>query len=263
MSEMENTSINKRVWGLWATAGFGFVVLIMSSIIPTLVAVVFALVNTFSRVTTSSGPLEFEETLIVFEGVINSYAGLILALSTFASMIICVGLVLIIIKVRKSVSIAEYLGLSQISAKTIFVVLAITVGFIILSDYLSLLLGRPLSPDYMVHIYDTRVWPVLFWAAIVIFGPISEETFFRGFLFEGFRQSRIGSTGAIGLTALVWALMHVQYDFYGIATIFVVGIVLGIVRLKTGSLWTTLIMHSFINLVATAEVALNLNRLVS
>jgi membrane protease YdiL (CAAX protease family) len=67
-------------------------------------------------------------------------------------------------------------------------------------------------------------------------------------------QSRLGAVGAVGLTSLVWALIHVQYDAYGIATIFVTGLLLGYVRLKTGSLYATIFLHGLMNLVATLEV---------
>ena len=90
----------------------------------------------------------------------------------------------------------------------------------------------------------------------------SEEILFRGFLFEGFRQSRIGVMGTIGLMAFVWALLHLQYGVYDIATVFVLGLVLGIARFKTDSLWSPLLMHSFVNLIATLEVAINVNTLV-
>ncbi|MFC1958097.1 lysostaphin resistance A-like protein [Chloroflexota bacterium] len=115
----------------------------------------------------------------------------------------------------------------------------------------------------MVNVYNTSVWPPLLWAALIIFAPAFEETFFRGFLFEGFRQSRIGIIGTIGLTALTWAALHMQYDIYGIVTIFIMGVLLGIVRLKTDSLWSPLLIHAFFNFVATLQVAINMNSLAS
>lgn len=124
------------------------------------------------------------------------------------------------------------------------VLLAISAGWIILPDTLSLLLDRPIS-EIIVEVYDTSEWPSLLRVATIIFAPVLEEVFFCGFPFEGFRQSRLSFIGAIGLTALVWSLFHVQYAVYEIATIFVFGIVLGIVRLKTGSLWSPMLMHVF------------------
>jgi membrane protease YdiL (CAAX protease family) len=47
-----------------------------------------------------------------------------------------------------------------------------------------------------------------------------------------------------------------QYDLYGMATIFVLGIVYGLARASSGSLVVPLILHAVTNIVATAEAAL-------
>jgi hypothetical protein len=57
------------------------------------------------------------------------------------------------------------------------------------------------------------------------------------------------------LMALVWSSLHIQYDAYGMASIFVLGLVLGTVRIKTGSLWGPLLMHALWNLAATVQIA--------
>ena len=48
--------------------------------------------------------------------------------------------------------------------------------------------------------------------------------------------------------------LALQYDLYGVATIFVSGLLLGYARLKTGSLYPTLFLHGLMNLIATVEV---------
>ncbi|MFC1933167.1 lysostaphin resistance A-like protein, partial [Chloroflexota bacterium] len=246
---MENTSVSKRVWGPWATAGFGIVVIVISLITQVLVVGVFAVIRLIPDAILS--PSQLVDAL-------SSRLGLLTALSTFASAVVCVGLIIAIVKVRRSATVVEYLGLRPITGMTILVTLAITAGFMILSEGLSISLERPV-PEFMVDVYNTSVWPALLWISIVIFAPAFEETFFRGFLFEGFRRSRIGISGTIGLTALVWALSHVQYGTYEIVTIFVMGIILGIVRLKTGSLWSTLLMHALYNLIAMLQMTLYIN----
>ena len=55
------------------------------------------------------------------------------------------------------------------------------------------------------------------------------------------------------ISAAWWASIHIQYDWYGRATIFVFGLVLGYVRLKTGSIVATMCLHSLMNLIATLE----------
>jgi membrane protease YdiL (CAAX protease family) len=242
-------SLKRQLWGPWTTAGFGLVVGVIFLITQSLVAVVFAVVKFVS------------DSAFNLSGFADSLMsnGLLLALATIASAVVCSGLVIIIIKVRRSATIAEYLGLRRITGKTVLVLLAIAVGFVVLSGWLTTLLGKPSDAEFMVDAYRTSVWPALFWIAVVIFGPVFEEIFFRGFLFVGFQQSRLGSVGTIFLTAFIWALLHIQYSIYGIVTIVIIGIILGIVRLKTGSLWSPLIVHVLNNLVSTLGTALYVN----
>ena len=258
MLKMEKPRLDKKLWGPWATAGLGSAVIAVFFVIQALVAVVFGIIIVLSHFNLSLGPPQFEEVF----NVLMAHVGLLVTLATCISAVVGVGLIILFIKVRKGAGIVEYLGLKRISVKKILVALAIMLGFLVLSEGFGVLLGRPPHAEYL-DIYKTSVWPALLWIAFIIFGPIFEEALFRGFLFEGFRQSKIGAIGAIGLTALGWALLHVQYGFYDIATIFVMGIVLGIVRMKTDSLWSPLIMHAFTNLVAMILVALSISGLIS
>ena len=85
--------------------------------------------------------------------------------------------------------------------------------------------------------------------------PIFEETFFRGFKFRGIRHSRLGPPGAVLATALAWTLMHAQYDVFALLQVFASGLLLGLARLKSQSLYVPLAMHSAANPIATVEVA--------
>jgi len=116
-------------------------------------------------------------------------------------------------------------------------------------------MGETGDSEFTTEVYDTSVWPVLFGIAVVVFAPAFEETFFRGFLFAGLRQSPIGTAGAVALTAAMWTLLHIQYEASGMSIIFFLGIVLGIVRYKTGSLWTVILIHALWNLFAVLGAA--------
>ena len=107
----------------------------------------------------------------------------------------------------------------------------------------------------MASAYETaRSLPIL-WVAIVLAAPLMEEAFFRGFLFQGMQQSRIGPAGATLITSVLWAGTHVQYDAYDIGTIFVLGLVLGAARWRTGSIYTPTLMHLINNALAMANAA--------
>jgi hypothetical protein len=95
----------------------------------------------------------------------------------------------------------------------------------------------------------------LLWVAVALAAPLFEELFFRGFLFRGLCGSALGAAGAIVVTAALWALIHVQYDGYEIASIFAFGLVLGIARHRSGSTWTPIGMHALLNFIAMTQVA--------
>jgi membrane protease YdiL (CAAX protease family) len=59
----------------------------------------------------------------------------------------------------------------------------------------------------------------------------------------------------------MWAVIHVQYDLYGMGTVIVLGFILGTARIKSGSVILTMLLHSFTNLVATGEVVIYLRSL--
>jgi membrane protease YdiL (CAAX protease family) len=94
----------------------------------------------------------------------------------------------------------------------------------------------------------------LLWFAVVLVAPVTEELFVRGFLFQGVVRSRLGPVGAIVLSSLAWAVMHTQYDLFGIGTIVLGGLLLGYARLRSQSLYVPIAMHIVQNIVATAEV---------
>src|SRR5437879_12171172 len=106
----------------------------------------------------------------------------------------------------------------------------------------------------MVEAYETAGFKPLLWLALIVAAPAGEETLFRGFLFEGISHSRLGAAGAIFLGSILWASIHVQHDAYGIAIIFLCGLFLGYVRLKTQSIYPTIFLHGLMNLVALLEV---------
>jgi membrane protease YdiL (CAAX protease family) len=65
----------------------------------------------------------------------------------------------------------------------------------------------------------------------------------------------MGPIGAVVVTSGVWAVLHVQYDAFDMATVFCSGLLLGTARLVTGSLLVPLALHAAVNLLATVEVA--------
>ncbi|MGB7035618.1 MAG: CPBP family intramembrane glutamic endopeptidase, partial [Xanthobacteraceae bacterium] len=116
--------------------------------------------------------------------------------------------------------------------------------------------GRDLVTDFQLQSYTSAAaegWlPAMMFAAIVI-APAGEEIMFRGFLFRGWVRSERSAWSAIVVISLLWAALHVQYDWTGMLQIFVVGMFLGWTRLRSNSTLLTFILHALFNLEGTLE----------
>jgi len=235
-----------KPWGFWATLGFSAIIFALFS------ALQIVVVTAFVSVAKAEHP---ELNLEAYAKSLSSN-GFCLAISVIVSGLICIPLTLLFTKLRKNISVKNYIGFREPLIREWVKWLLILGGFLFLSDAVTFLLNRPIVPPVMVDAYKTASFlPALLFAMIIV-APIFEEIFFRGFLFQGIRYSRLGPIGAIGMTSFFWAVIHLQYDVYGITTLFALGLLLGIARLKTGSIHLLMVMHSVTSLVATIEMVL-------
>jgi membrane protease YdiL (CAAX protease family) len=85
---------------------------------------------------------------------------------------------------------------------------------------------------------------------ITVIAPIGEELVFRGFLFRALAETRLGAASAIVLTALVWAGLHFDKSWLGMAAMLFTGLVWGWLRWCTQSTLATIAVHALNNLVA-------------
>lgn len=85
--------------------------------------------------------------------------------------------------------------------------------------------------------------------SVAIGAPLAEELIFRGQVFTALARSPLGFTGATLLTSLAWALMHYTEPWLAIGQIFVMGLVLGYLLYRFGSLWLTVLCHGAWNLI--------------
>lgn len=129
------------------------------------------------------------------------------------------------------------------------------VALLMALELLTVFMERPVTPDVMVEVYDSTDSKWLLLLAVVVIASLFEEVFFRGFLLEGLRSSFLGGTGSVLLTALLWSVVHVQYDMFGITSIFLIGVFLGVARLSTGSTFLTMILHGLNNGLAFFALA--------
>ncbi len=236
-------------WGFWATVGLSLLIIIANIAVSIVMVVIY------------SGVLLAEDPDLDIEALGSGLEtnGMFLSLSTIPSCMICVGLMLLFVKIRKDNSIHNYFKLTPVSSNVYFQWVSIFLLFEFGVFVLFLLINRPSIPPFMEKVYLSAGSLPLLWITITIAAPILEEFFFRGFLFEGILHSRLGALGAISITTIVWTIIHTQYEIPELAVIASMGVVLGIAKIKTRSLYVTLVLHSLANTLAMIEATLRLS----
>ncbi len=163
--------------------------------------------------------------------------------------------VLKFIRLRGAVGPVTYLALRLPDKPAWIITLVGVVLFLLFSELVGAGLGRPRYPDFLLQIYATAQPLALFWVAVLLLAPLAEEVYFRGFVYIGLRNSMLGASGAILVTAAIWALIHLQYDVYDKTEIFLLGLFMGWLRYRYNSLLPPLVAHGLINLVALVGLA--------
>lgn len=107
----------------------------------------------------------------------------------------------------------------------------------------------PVSADSgMETIIHDKILP--FWSVflfVVIIAPLMEETIFRGFLLKSF-FGKFNPWWAIAFSSLLFAAAHLSFTL--LPLYFLMGVLLALVYLRTGSLWPGITFHAINNLAA-------------
>ncbi len=244
-SDSEPQAINDgSPWGFWATAGFAFVVFGAFLLIQIAISIPFVI--SIMAENPGIGEEQLKKAL--------EQNGLLVSIATTATGILCPALIVLIAWFRRGITVRDYLALTRPPYyRSLLGWLAFAAGLVAVSDGLTFLLGRDIVPEFMPEVYSTSKFPPLLWVAVLLMAPLFEEFFFRGFLFAGWSRSKLGVTGTIVLTSILWASIHLQYGYFYIAMIFVFGIFLGLARHRTRSLIVPIAIHGLMNLIATIQ----------
>jgi len=161
-----------------------------------------------------------------------------------------VGTVLILVTgyLWKRGAIVDLLGLRLASARQF---LQWTVIFILLAAGLELLMRMVPSfqTDFMERVLGSNTDRLLLAIGVGLMAPLFEEFLLRGLLLGSIRHIT-DAHSAIALTAGVFTLMHLQYEWTVMLLILPLGITLGYARVRSGSIWVPVLLH-VINNMAT------------
>lgn len=114
---------------------------------------------------------------------------------------------------------------------------------------IRLTLGLPLENPQLPFLLpeDLNLWGAL---SMILLGglvvPFAEELFFRGLIYSWIRD-RLGVWMGIGISALIFGLIHLELSVAG--TAFILGLLLAWIYERSGSLWPAVLIHAMNNTV--------------
>jgi uncharacterized protein len=230
-----------RVWGYWATFGWALLAFLVGQFVALAVLV-------WWRIGDVNAVLD-----VPFDGIA-------VALFILVANPITIGILVLAIRLARA-SQVDYLALIVPQTPDLRLGIVCLVALIALSDAFLYFSGQPLVTPFQLQSYTTAAaegWLAPFLIAAVIVAPASEEVIFRGFLFRGWARSDRAVWPVIVVISVLWAALHVQYDWTGILQIFVIGLFLGWMRWRSGSLLLTILLHALFNLEGMAETILQI-----
>lgn len=247
---METTRIDKSTlyWGFWSTVLLGVLIFVVFSIVQIIGLLSYISLVDPQAIESLSNP----ESTSSLERVLNKYLlnGDAIAVAEIPAAFIGVALILWFVWMRKPLSIDEYLDLTVPSLKSILTFLGLMILAMVLMETVNIWLDRP-TPEFMTKLYSNTQNLPLLWIAVSVAAPFFEEFLFRGFLLEGMARSKLGLSGSIIITSAAWAIIHMQYGWFEIISIFFIGILLCIAKVKSKSLYVPIAMHMLMNLAAS------------
>lgn len=154
----------------------------------------------------------------------------------------------------KKEPIRHRLRFHPISLRTTATVVLIAIGVIILADELDRLAAWLFPvPEYLNDSNEVLSFDTWGRAAIIVLGvallaPLGEELLFRGFLQTFLEEHWKDVTRAVLITSLLFAAIHLNP--YWVIQIYLLGVILGYLAWRTGSILGSLILHGLNNGIA-------------
>ena len=117
-------------------------------------------------------------------------------------------------------------------------------AIILLHNAILYAFGIDTQGDQIFEIFNQLESPIWFFFVGALIAPVVEEIFFRGFLFQGFRQ-KYGWLPAVLLSSAIFGAAHL--DPVSLIPTFMLGCVLAYMYHRSNSLWPGIIFHTLIN----------------
>jgi uncharacterized protein len=225
-----------KVWGIWATLAFAILAFLLGQ------AMGFAALTLVKNI--DPARVDSDGTAVAIYTLISNP----------------VEIVTLVLAIRLAgADVLGYFGLDVPHRRDVAIAVAALAAVIVAADAVTLAIGKEMVPAFQLELHRTAqaegTLPWL-WLAIIVAAPIGEELLFRGFMFRGFVHEPRDALPGILVIALIWSMLHIQYDWFGASQVFVIGVLFGFVRWRTGSTTLVILMHMLLNLESVVETVI-------
>mgnify|MGYP003617134485 CR=1 FL=1 len=213
-------------WGFWMTCVWMGGYFVALSLIAWVLVVAYMMV--------SGIPVTRAEIALLRENT-----DFLASISMYAE-VIGLPLILLMITSKKGSVWKDYLPYRAVAVGRVILWLILCYFALFIAGDIGQRLGLPRS-DFMEQVGATQTpWSMII--SVVLVAPIVEEMLFRGFMYAGFERS-IGALPAVLLSSLIFTAIHSQYQWAELLVVLVLGLVLGLARMRTQSLITPTVIH--------------------
>jgi membrane protease YdiL (CAAX protease family) len=115
---------------------------------------------------------------------------------------------------------------------------------ILLHNLILMSLGIETQGDEIAKLFSSLESPAWFFFVGAVLAPLVEEIFFRGFLFQGFRQ-KYGWVNAMLMSSGIFAIAHL--DLVSLVPTFILGSLLAYLYHRSNSILPGVILHVLVN----------------
>jgi uncharacterized protein len=142
-------------------------------------------------------------------------------------------------------------GLRPFKSSAFGWIFAALVAYLVLASIYTVLVDPPSEqlPNGLEDADQNVLLAVATGMLLIVVAPFAEEVFFRGFLYQAFRNSFGVLPGAL-LSALIFGAIHLE--FFKLVQLAILGVILALLFEKTRSLWSPIILHAVNNSLAFA-----------
>lgn len=228
-----------KIWGYFATFGWALLAYLLASVVA-FVGLYFWDPATFRF------DVEFTDAMKDARYI---------SLTTIVTNAILITLLVVAVWIARATA-KDYLAMTWPSRQEVAVGFVSLVILLPALDALAYLFGQPIIPAFVIDIYKSAQsqgsLPLL-WLAIVIAAPVAEEIIFRGFIFRGWVRPAQRPMLGILIVTLLFTVIHIQYNWFGLLQVFMIGLLLTWTRWRSGSMLLPMAMHVIANFYAMMQ----------